>query len=76
MRNFDNARIEAARAELVQCGGYIVNMPLGVADDGCFTPSAAAMERASGLTVKHVTVSTVTRSAVILTRFLQTFTRP
>ena len=36
MRNFDNARIEAARAELVRCGGYIVNMPLGVADDGCF----------------------------------------
>lgn len=33
---FDKARIEAARKELEECGGYIVPMPLGVADDDCF----------------------------------------
>lgn len=36
MKNFSNDRIEAARKELEECGGYIVSMPLGVADDGCF----------------------------------------
>ena len=36
MKKFDNARIEAARNELSQFGGYIEPMPLGVADDGCF----------------------------------------
>lgn len=35
MFKFENARIEAARTELAQRGGYIVNMPLGLAD-GCF----------------------------------------
>ena len=29
-------RLEAARSEFEGRGGYIVNMPLGVADDGCF----------------------------------------
>lgn len=33
---FDAARIEAARKELADFGGYIEPMPLGVADDGCF----------------------------------------
>ena len=33
---FDAARIEAARKELEERGWYIVNMPLGVADDDCF----------------------------------------
>lgn len=33
---FDAARIEAARKELADFGGYIESMPLGVADDGCF----------------------------------------
>ena len=33
---FDAARIEAARKELEECGGYIEPMLLGVADDGCF----------------------------------------
>ena len=33
---FDKARIEAARNELSQFGGYIEPMPLGVADDRCF----------------------------------------
>ena len=32
---FDEVRVEAARKEL-ECGGYIVPMPLGVAPDGCF----------------------------------------
>ena len=36
MRKFENSRIEAAREELERRGGYIVNMPLGVADDDCF----------------------------------------
>lgn len=36
MFKFEDARIESARTELAQRGGYIVNMPLGVADDGCF----------------------------------------
>lgn len=36
MRKFEDARIEAARAELERFGGYIVPMPLGVADDDCF----------------------------------------
>ena len=35
-KKFDAARIEAARKELEERGGYIVNMPLGVADDECF----------------------------------------
>ena len=33
---FDAARIEAARTELEECGGYIVPMPLGLAEDDCF----------------------------------------
>ena len=33
---FKKERIEAARAELERRGGYIVNMPLGVASDDCF----------------------------------------
>ena len=36
MTTFDKARIEAARNELSQFGGYIEPMPLGVADDDCF----------------------------------------
>ena len=36
MKNFSNDRIEAARKELEECGGYIDPMPLGAADDGCF----------------------------------------
>lgn len=36
MFRFDNGRIEEARNELADFGGYIEPMPLGVADDGCF----------------------------------------
>lgn len=36
MFKFENARIEAARKELEECGGYIVNMPIGLAEDDCF----------------------------------------
>lgn len=36
MLRFSKARIQAARTELAQCGGYIEPMPLGLADDGCF----------------------------------------
>ena len=36
MTTFTKARIEAARKELEERGGYIVNMPLGLADDDCF----------------------------------------
>lgn len=33
---FRKERLEAARNELDRRGGYIVPMPLGLADDGCF----------------------------------------
>ena len=36
MLRFSKSRIEAARTELAECGGYIVPMPLGLGDDGCF----------------------------------------
>ena len=36
MLRFSKSRIEAARTELAQFGGYIEPMPLGLADDGCF----------------------------------------
>lgn len=36
MLRFSKARIQAARTELDQFGGYIEPMPLGVADDRCF----------------------------------------
>lgn len=36
MRKFDDTRIEAARKELEERGGYIEPMPLGLGDDGCF----------------------------------------
>ena len=36
MFKFEDARIEAARTELSQFGGYIEPMLLGVADDECF----------------------------------------
>lgn len=36
MTRFSKRRIEAARTELEERGGYIDPMPLGVADDDCF----------------------------------------
>ena len=66
MRKFDDTRIEAARKELEERGGYIVPMPLGLGDDGCFYFIGGGFGTGLWIGRKRVTVNSVIRSAATL----------
>ena len=76
MLRFSKSSIDAAGKELEERGGILNPCRWELLPMTVFTPSAAAMDRVFGLTVKRVTGNSGTRSAVILTRLSLIFTRP